>query len=119
MSGKNLAGEDALFSIVQMPPGVPVATVAIDGGLNAAILASRKNSGSPPAHAISFTHMATASMPMVSCLSRIIANFTFVPHPSVPDRSTGSSISLIFASENARMTMTWRALLWEYVTGKT
>ena len=39
MSGKNLAGEDALFSIVQMPPGIPVATVAIDGGMNAAILA--------------------------------------------------------------------------------
>ncbi len=41
MSGKNLAGEDALFSIVQMPPGVPVATVAIDGGMNAAILAAK------------------------------------------------------------------------------
>ncbi len=41
MSGKNLGGEDALFSIVQMPPGIPVATVAIDGGLNAAILAAK------------------------------------------------------------------------------
>ena len=41
MSGKNLGGEDALFSIVQMPPGIPVATVAIDGGMNAAILAGR------------------------------------------------------------------------------
>lgn len=41
MSGKSLAGEDALFSIVQMPPGIPVATVAIDGGLNAAILAAK------------------------------------------------------------------------------
>lgn len=41
MSGKNLSGEDALFSIVQMPPGVPVATVAIDGGMNAAILAAK------------------------------------------------------------------------------
>ena len=41
MSGKNLEGEDALFSIVQMPPGIPVATVAIDGGLNAAILATK------------------------------------------------------------------------------
>ena len=30
---------DALLSIVQMPPGVPVATVAIDGAKNAAILA--------------------------------------------------------------------------------
>lgn len=41
MSGKNLAGEDALFSIAQMPPGIPVATVAIDGGMNAAILAAK------------------------------------------------------------------------------
>ena len=37
MSGKNLEGVDALYSIVQMPPGIPVATVAIDGGANAAI----------------------------------------------------------------------------------
>mgnify|MGYP003181145370 CR=1 FL=1 len=35
MSGKNLDGMDALYSIVQMPPGIPVATVAIDGGMNA------------------------------------------------------------------------------------
>ena len=41
MSSKNLAGEDALFLIVQMPPGIPVATVAIDGGMNAAILAAK------------------------------------------------------------------------------
>lgn len=41
MSGKNLEGMDALYSIVQMPPGIPVATVAIDGGANAAILAAR------------------------------------------------------------------------------
>ena len=41
MSGKNLGGEDALFSIVQMPPGIPVATVAIGGGVNAALLAAK------------------------------------------------------------------------------
>ncbi|MHB8873741.1 MAG: 5-(carboxyamino)imidazole ribonucleotide mutase [Myxococcaceae bacterium] len=34
-----LAGADALYSCVQMPPGVPVATVAIGGAKNAAILA--------------------------------------------------------------------------------
>lgn len=34
-----LEGVDALYSIVQMPPGVPVATVAIDGARNAAYLA--------------------------------------------------------------------------------
>ena len=30
---------DALLAIVQMPPGIPVATVTINGGLNAALLA--------------------------------------------------------------------------------
>jgi phosphoribosylaminoimidazole carboxylase, catalytic subunit len=34
-----LEGMDALLAIVQMPPGIPVATVGINGGLNAAILA--------------------------------------------------------------------------------
>lgn len=34
-----LDGMDALLAIVQMPPGIPVATVGIDGSLNAAILA--------------------------------------------------------------------------------
>jgi len=37
----HLGGADALYSIVQMPPGVPVATVGIDGGKNAAILAAQ------------------------------------------------------------------------------
>lgn len=41
MSGSNLDGMDALYSIVQMPPGIPVATVAINGGKNAAILAAK------------------------------------------------------------------------------
>jgi len=35
----NLDGMDSLLSIVQMPPGIPVATVAINGAKNAAILA--------------------------------------------------------------------------------
>lgn len=39
ISGSTLDGMDALFSIVQMPPGIPVATVAINGGKNAAYLA--------------------------------------------------------------------------------
>ena len=34
-----LDGMDALLAIVQMPPGIPVATVGINGALNAAILA--------------------------------------------------------------------------------
>ncbi len=36
-----LMGLDALLSIAQMPPGVPVATVGIDNGKNAALLAAR------------------------------------------------------------------------------
>ena len=39
IKGKSLEGMDALLSIVQMPPGIPVATVAINGAKNAAILA--------------------------------------------------------------------------------
>ncbi len=37
----SLSGEDSLLSIVQMPPGVPVATVAINGARNAGILAAQ------------------------------------------------------------------------------
>lgn len=36
-----LQGQDALFSIVQMPPGIAVATVGIDGAMNAAVLATQ------------------------------------------------------------------------------
>ncbi len=39
ISQKNLSGLDSLLSIVQMPKGVPVATVAIDNAFNAGILA--------------------------------------------------------------------------------
>ena len=39
ISGSTLDGMDALLSIVQMPPGIPVATVAINGARNAAYLA--------------------------------------------------------------------------------
>jgi 5-(carboxyamino)imidazole ribonucleotide mutase len=39
--GKTLGGLDALLSTVQMPPGVPVACVAVDGAKNAALLAVR------------------------------------------------------------------------------
>lgn len=38
---KVLDGMDALLSTVQMPPGMPVATVAINGGVNAALLAAQ------------------------------------------------------------------------------
>ena len=38
---KALGGVDSLYSIVQMPSGIPVATVAIDGGANAGIMAAK------------------------------------------------------------------------------
>lgn len=41
LSGGVMSGLDALLSTVQMPPGVPVATVAVDGAKNAALLAAR------------------------------------------------------------------------------
>ena len=37
----SLGGRDSLYSIVQMPSGIPVATVAINGGANAGILAAK------------------------------------------------------------------------------
>ena len=41
VKSRALSGEDSLLSIVQMPPGVPVATVAIDGARNAGLLAAQ------------------------------------------------------------------------------
>ena len=41
MKTSDLGGVDSLYSIVQMPSGIPVATVAINGGANAAILAAK------------------------------------------------------------------------------
>jgi 5-(carboxyamino)imidazole ribonucleotide mutase len=38
LSGGGLNGVDALYSTVQMPRGIPVATVAVDGAMNAALL---------------------------------------------------------------------------------
>ena len=38
---KGLGGVDSLYSIVQMPSGIPVATVAINGALNAGLLAAK------------------------------------------------------------------------------
>ena len=48
MKTSDLGGVDSLYSIVQMPGGVPVATVAINGGLNAGILAAKILATSEP-----------------------------------------------------------------------
>ncbi len=41
MHTTSLGGRDSLYSIVQMPSGIPVASVAINGGVNAALLAAK------------------------------------------------------------------------------
>ena len=41
MHTTSLGGRDSLYSIVQMPQGIPVATVAINGGANAGLLAAK------------------------------------------------------------------------------
>ena len=41
LSGSALQGVDALYAVVQMPPGIPVASVAIGGARNAGILAAQ------------------------------------------------------------------------------
>ena len=41
MHTTSLGGKDSLYSIVQMPAGIPVATVAINGGMNAGLLAAK------------------------------------------------------------------------------
>ena len=46
---KSLGGVDSLYSIVQMPSGIPVATVAINGAANAGILAAKILSVADPA----------------------------------------------------------------------
>lgn len=49
MKTSDLGGVDSLYSIVQMPSGIPVATVAIGGGENAGILAAKILAVSDPA----------------------------------------------------------------------
>ena len=49
MHTSSLGGRDSLYSIVQMPSGIPVATVAINGGANAGILAAKILATSDPA----------------------------------------------------------------------
>src|SRR5574344_895009 len=48
MHTTSLGGRDSLYSIVQMPSGIPVATVAINGGKNAGILAAKMLAMSDP-----------------------------------------------------------------------
>jgi phosphoribosylaminoimidazole carboxylase PurE protein len=49
IAGKNLGGMDALLSIAQMPPGVPVGCMAVDGAKNAGVYAARIINTAAPA----------------------------------------------------------------------
>jgi phosphoribosylaminoimidazole carboxylase PurE protein len=49
VKGKSLEGLDSLLSIVQMPAGIPVATVAVNGAANAGLLAARIIGAADPA----------------------------------------------------------------------
>ena len=57
---KTLDGLDSLLSIVQMPAGVPVATVSIGGARNAGLLAARILSVSDPSLAVKLAEFATS-----------------------------------------------------------
>ena len=48
VKSRSMSGMDSLYSIVQMPPGVPVATVAINGAQNAGLLAAKILASSRP-----------------------------------------------------------------------
>lgn len=54
---QNFDGLDALLSTVQMPSGIPVATVAVNGGANAALLAAQILSVSDPETALKLDNM--------------------------------------------------------------
>lgn len=58
-SNSILHGLDSLFSIVQMPGGIPVATVAVGGGKNAGLLAARILGAADPAIANTLDQYAT------------------------------------------------------------
>ncbi|MBP6242743.1 MAG: 5-(carboxyamino)imidazole ribonucleotide mutase [Chromatiaceae bacterium] len=70
----SLSGQDSLLSMVQMPPGVPVATVAIDGARNAGILAAQMIATGNPAlmdRLIGFKQaLAAAVLAKAECLER-------------------------------------------------
>ena len=64
---KALGGVDSLYSIVQMPPGIPVATVAINGALNAGLLAAKILAASDEALASRVEAYSLELKEMVEC----------------------------------------------------
>ena len=70
MHTTSLGGRDSLYSIVQMPSGIPVATVAINGGANAGILAAKILATSDP-ELLAKLKEYTQEMPAEKCESLI------------------------------------------------
>ena len=73
VKSSNLGGIDALLSTVQMPSGIPVATVAIDGAVNAALLAAQILALSEPALSAKLKELRAAESAAVLEKDREIA----------------------------------------------
>ncbi|MDO4995338.1 MAG: 5-(carboxyamino)imidazole ribonucleotide mutase [Bacteroidales bacterium] len=73
IKGSLLDGLDALFSILQMPPGIPVATVAVNGALNAAILAVQMLALSDPELSAKFRNYKAALAQKIENANRELA----------------------------------------------
>jgi phosphoribosylaminoimidazole carboxylase PurE protein len=69
---KHLGGEDSLYSIVQMPAGIPVATVAIGNGRNAGLLAVRILSVADGAIAAKLERLREEMRDLVSDMNRTV-----------------------------------------------
>jgi 5-(carboxyamino)imidazole ribonucleotide mutase len=82
----HLDGLDSLLSIVQMPAGIPVATMAIDGAENAALLAARILALSDPAVALAVTeHQAGLRRAVVIRNDRVQAEVTLRGRGTPPE----------------------------------
>jgi 5-(carboxyamino)imidazole ribonucleotide mutase len=76
LSGSALQGVDALYAVVQMPPGIPVATVAIGGGRNAGILALQILATADPSLAARLKEQRTAMAANVAERSKKVEKST-------------------------------------------
>lgn len=76
LAGGALQGFDALLAIVQMPPGIPVATVAVGGARNAGVLAAQMMAGSDEALAARLKEQRAAMAEAVAQKSKKVERST-------------------------------------------
>ena len=81
VKSRSLDGLDSLLSIVQMPRGVPVATVAIDGGRNAGLLAARILALGDPALAERVADVQRANAELARAADRAVRGDGASPAP--------------------------------------